>query len=111
MGHANRPRFHDALSLDAQPRRVRLPLVGLGQPNANPDGFAYAYTTKAYSNSGASPDAAASTLDLSGDTRPMVQPRKRMGAESWLAIEGEQSMNRCVAYGPTLSAALSLVAP
>lgn len=65
MGHANRPRFHDALSLDAQPRRVRLPLAGLGQSNANPDAdsFTYAYTTKAYSNSRASPDAATSTLD------------------------------------------------
>jgi hypothetical protein len=33
-------------------------------------------TTKAYSNGGASPAAAASTLDLSSDTRPMMQPQK-----------------------------------
>lgn len=75
MGHANRPWQHDALGVDAQSRRVRLPFAGDSQSNANTDadGFAYAYTcTEAYSNSGASPDTAASTLDLSSDTRPMM---------------------------------------
>ena len=74
MGHANRPWQHDALGVDAQPRRVRLPFVGRVQSNANPhaNSFTYGYTTQAYSNSGASPDAAASTLDFSSDTRPMM---------------------------------------
>jgi hypothetical protein len=41
MGHANRPRLHDAFGLDAQSRRICLPTARRCQSNTNTNGYTY----------------------------------------------------------------------
>jgi hypothetical protein len=77
MGHANRPRGHDALGLDAQPRRVCLSSGWSRHANANTnrksygyrnsnsysDSDKYAYTCfKTYPDAETSPDASAASV-------------------------------------------------
>jgi len=71
MGHANRPRLHDALGLDAQPRRLCLSsgwsrhtdTNANGNTNSYSDSNKYAYTCfKAYSDAETSPDASAAPV-------------------------------------------------
>jgi hypothetical protein len=89
VGHANRPRLHHALGLDAQSRGIRLSASGRSESNAyanfkshrysdahsycnrncysyfNTDAHCYSYTcSKADADAKASPDAKASTVIL-----------------------------------------------
>jgi hypothetical protein len=43
MGHADRPWLHNALSLDTEPRRIRLSLARCAHSDANSDGFTDSY--------------------------------------------------------------------
>jgi len=53
VGHASRPRLHDAFGLDAQSRRICLPTARRCESNTNPNGIAKRYTygnSNCYSN-------------------------------------------------------------
>ena len=72
MGHANRPRLHDALGLDAQPRRLCLSSCWRRYANTNTNGKSYSdgnthCNGDAYSNSNIDTEADAHTED-SADT-------------------------------------------
>ena len=61
MGHANRSRFHNALSLDAQSRRIRFPSARWWESDTNPHRVAECYGNSnsdgyADSNSNSNPD-------------------------------------------------------
>jgi hypothetical protein len=79
LGHANRPRLHDALGLDAQPRRLCLSsgwsrhpdtnanrnTYGHGNTNSYSDANKYAF--KAYSDAETSPDASAASVSAASN--------------------------------------------
>ena len=76
MGHANRPRRHDALGLDAQPRRLCLSSGWSRHADTNPncnansysDSNRYAYTCfKAYSDAETSSDASAAPVSAASE--------------------------------------------
>jgi hypothetical protein len=46
MGHANRPRLHHALGLDAQSRRLCLSSARRCESNTNTNGFAECYSNR-----------------------------------------------------------------
>ena len=84
MGHADRPRLHNAFSVDAQSRRIRLPSARRWESDTNPHRVAECYgNSDGYADSNSNSDGYAdSHCDSNGDTTAYTHTESCTDAEA-----------------------------
>jgi len=88
MGHANRPGQHDALGLDAQPRRICLSACRRCYSNSNTDRIAYSYGYADANSHCNSYGYADSNTDTAANTHAQINPNTEASPDaSAAAIE------------------------